>query len=288
MDVCALCGSPALSLRLFARRGSERLRLARCGGCGCEFLAPQPSDAWLAEEYAGYYARRGGRPERPKRRYFEDLLRGTRIGFSGLRVCEIGAGEGDGVAALTGLWPDAEVTAVEANAECRPYYAEMRCRLVNRRVDEWIAGAGDETFDAVLLFDLLEHLRDPAASLRNLVRRSLRPGGRVVATFPRVDSPSRRLLGRLWPQYKPEHLFYFSRGAVARLAEAAGLDTVRLAPLVKTLPLGYFLAVGSGFGPEPVRKASRLVRAATPSRLQTLPVPLRLGEWLWIARRRPA
>jgi len=283
---CPICREPARRLRPFARRGDEAVHLMRCGGCACEFLDPQPSGAWLAEEYAGYYVRRDAGVERPKRRYFETLLRGTRIRFQGLRVLEIGAGEGDCAAALSGLWPDAAVTAVESNPECRPHYASLRCTLVNQGVEEWIAGTAAGSFDAVLLFDLLEHLRDPLRSLGSLLRKDLVPGGWIVATFPRADSLSRRLQGPLWPQYKPEHLFYFSRGAVLRMGAAVGLETTILRPLVKTLPVGYFLSVGSGFGPPAIRRMTSLVRSAVPRGLNALQVPLRLGEWLWVARRR--
>jgi hypothetical protein len=88
----------------------------------------------------------------------------------------------------------------------------------------------------------------------------------------------------MWPQYKPEHLFYFSRGAVAEMARQANLSTVVLESLSKSLPVGYFLSVGSNFGPAPVRSLSKLVRAMTPSILRRVQIPLRLGEWLWVAR----
>lgn len=282
---CLLCGSMSFGLRRFGQWRTETVVLMRCGGCRSEFLSPPPSAAWRAEIYSGYYRKRGGRGGEGKRNYFRRLLRRIRVDFSGRKVCELGAGEGDAVAALMELWPSVTVTAVEANPECRPYYENLQCRLVNRDVEGWLSAPGGERYDAVLMFDLLEHLEDPSGFLSRLSFEALEPGAWVVATFPRVDGLSRRWMGRAWPQYKAEHLWYFSRRAVDFLAARAGLRTHRLDPLVKRLPLEYFLAVGSHFGPPAWCRMVRLARRFCPAALRRCSVPLRLGEWLWVARR---
>jgi hypothetical protein len=145
------------------------------------------------------------------------------------------------------------------------------------------ARVGAARHDVVLAFDLMEHLRDPGAWLAELVANRLRPGSVIVATFPNYDALSRRLLGPLWPQYKLEHLHYFSERGIAQMAARVGLATRRLDPLTKRLPVAYALDVASAFGPALTQRLARVVRAVTPGVVRAATLPFRLGEWLWIA-----
>ncbi|HHQ49518.1 MAG TPA: class I SAM-dependent methyltransferase [Acidobacteria bacterium] len=54
-----------------------------------------------------------------------------------------------------------------------------------------------DAFDLVLLLDVIEHLDDPLGALTE-VRRVLRPGGRILITFPPYNSP--------WGAHLTEHI----------------------------------------------------------------------------------
>ena len=66
----------------------------------------------------------------------------------------------------------------------------------------------DEYFDLVTMIDVIEHLPDPVAFL-NDVFRILKPGGQLLILTPNVDNLVAKALGRRWPHYKAEHLFYY-------------------------------------------------------------------------------
>lgn len=281
---CTLCHSTTSTVRPFAF-GSELTELRRCNGCGCEFLYPQPSNAVLARQYANYYCRRRTAVARPKVAFFDRMLDLVRLELSGRRILEIGSGEGDCIAAINRRWPTASVTAVESNPECLGHYGDLRAELLNVGVDSWLHTDDRREFDVVLLFDLIEHLRDPVSAIRAIVCRHLARGGRIVATFPNSESFSRKAFNVFWPQYKLEHLFYFSRNSVERVARESGLRTVRLEPLAKRLPVEYLLAIGSGFGPASVQWVSRAMSRMAPVALARLSVTIRLGEWLWVAQK---
>ncbi len=75
---------------------------------------------------------------------------------------------------------------------------------------------GGERFDAITMIDFIEHVRDPEAELR-LAGDRLAAGGRLLISTPRADSAVARATGRHWPQYREEHLTYFSlAGLVGR------------------------------------------------------------------------
>jgi len=282
---CSLCGGRARRLRTFATLGTECTDLWCCQACGTEFLSRQPSDAWLAREYAAYYTRREATVTRPKRDYFSRILHDSGVNFAGQTVLDVGTGEGDCVAAINRDWPDARPTFLETNANAARQHADLEGEWVCQDVETWLRTA-EARYDAILLFDVLEHLRQPLSTLKELVATGLKPGGLVVATFPSASSLSRALLGRFWPQYKVEHLFYFSEAGVAELAARSGLETLLLRGLRKTLPLDYFLAVGSNFGPALTRPLSRAARRLVPACLRRRPCSLWTGEWHWVARRR--
>lgn len=75
-------------------------------------------------------------------------------------------------------------------------------------------------FDGVICTEVLEHLRDPRACLRE-VERVLRPGGYLYITSP-----------MLWPlHYEPEDYFRFTGYGLRALAEECGFETMVIEPL---------------------------------------------------------
>ena len=281
---CTFCGSASRTLRPFAFRHSECLDLYKCSTCGCEFLCPSPSGEWLKEEYDNYYSKRSGGIERPKIRYFRNLLSGLGENFDGLRILDIGSAEGEFVSVVNELWPDAQVTAIESNEECSAFYRNLRCTLVKEFFTEWITGVNDNSFDAVFCFDVIEHFTDPAASLQLLLQK-IAPRGWVIATFPNCESLSRVVMGRHWFQYKVEHCTYFTRKAIVQFAHKNRMHNKKIGSLWKKMPVDYYLTVGSRFGPDSFRHIAGIVNSLCPPILRNITIPLSLGEWLWIAKK---
>jgi len=60
---------------------------------------------------------------------------------------------------------------------------------------------GDETFEIVTCFDVLEHLRDPSVALRE-IGRVLRRGGLFVMSTPNTTSIGRKWKGENWFAYQ--------------------------------------------------------------------------------------
>lgn len=83
------------------------------------------------------------------------------------------------------------------------------------------------TFDAVVLFDVIEHLYDPVDALRRLYAIA-RPGAVILVSTPNFNALSRTALGRQWSILSPlEHLYYFTEDTLQRALEAAGFSAVR-------------------------------------------------------------
>lgn len=75
----------------------------------------------------------------------------------------------------------------------------------------------DATFDAVLVFDVLEHLQDPERALAGM-RRVLRPGGRLILGVPFI-----------YPQHDLPHDYArWSEAGLRALAARAGFESADL------------------------------------------------------------
>lgn len=130
--------------------------------------------------------------------------------------------------------------------------AERGCRVIAVEIDSKAARAADEVcervvvadveqldlvatfesveFDAVLLLDVLEHLRDPLSTLRAAAAQC-KPGGRIVVSVPNVTHAAMRLqlLAGRFPYtdcglLDRTHLHFFDRSGLERLLAGAGLS----------------------------------------------------------------
>jgi 2-polyprenyl-3-methyl-5-hydroxy-6-metoxy-1,4-benzoquinol methylase len=84
-------------------------------------------------------------------------------------------------------------------------------------------GFAPASFDAVSLFDVLEHLFDPVRTLRDCAAL-LKPGGIIFLYVPNYDSASRLLMGKdahfIWPTH---HLNYYTPQTIRDLMQRQGL-----------------------------------------------------------------
>lgn len=149
----------------------------------------------------------------------------------GSRVLDIGAADGGVARALVAR--GCRVTALDVDPSVRQ--AELFCeRVVVGDVEKLnltttFRGA---RFDAILLLDVLEHLRSPAPVLTSAVSL-LHAGGRVVLSIPNVAHAAVRLQllrGRF--SYTESglldrsHVRFFDRTAIEEMLHAAGLVAV--------------------------------------------------------------
>jgi SAM-dependent methyltransferase len=102
------------------------------------------------------------------------------------------------------------------------------------------AGFADESFDAVTLFYVLEHVRDPRAVLER-VYRWLRPGGTAVLRVPHT-APLVQLLDSLGVRNElldpPHHLVDFPPPLLGRLLAEVGFADASTLPGASTRPAG--------------------------------------------------
>jgi SAM-dependent methyltransferase len=171
------------------------------------------------------------------------------------RLLDIGCGEGRFGEAVKKMLPDCETWGVEPTPDAASSAATRNDRILARPLDD-LAELPDGHFDVVTMNDVLEHLpySEPALAV---VRRVLRPDGRLVLSLPNVRYylNVRDLIFKKDWRYQDfgildrTHLRFFTEKSAVRLLEENGFETVSVtglndAPLKLHYRLLFALAPG--------------------------------------------
>ena len=235
---CALCSGE--SRALFRVDGALIVACKECGLVRQDTRPVSPGEFYDSAYYA---------TDNPKGGYsnyfldadvnrltFQRRLRAIekRLGRRG-RLLDVGAALGDFVLEAQAAGWQAEGVEVSGYAAAR---ARGRGAVVHAGLLEQLRLPGSR-FDVVTLYDTVEHLTDPVATLRE-IERLLVPGGLLHLVTPNVGGFQARALRDKWYHYKPgEHLFYFSPTTLRAAIERAKLEWLGWARAGSYLTLTY-------------------------------------------------
>lgn len=224
LPTCLVCGEARARLR-WVLVGHP---VYRCAGCGFEFVAPTPSAQQLAEYYDRSYAVPLERYARYAERNHGRIADLERWCPQRGRLLEVGASYGHSLAfARARGW---QVAGVELSPTAARH-ARARFRLDVACADVLDAPLAPGSFDAAILWHVLEHTRDPRAQLGRLAEL-LRPGGVLGLRVPNAAGFGARLAGRAWPwMCPPAHLWYFSPATLSRLLRDCGFTVLEVQTL---------------------------------------------------------
>jgi 2-polyprenyl-3-methyl-5-hydroxy-6-metoxy-1,4-benzoquinol methylase len=238
-------------------------RLVKCRECSLVYLNPRPTAEALGAYYPPSYApyvQRGlfGRLTRWLRRREAFGLR--RSLPAGAQVLEVGCAAGDLMVPMR----DAgfRVTGVElsehAAATARnEHHLDVHTGTLT---DAPLAG---ESFDAVIMRNVIEHVPDPKGDLEKAASL-LRCGGLLTLRTDNVASLDARLFRSRWYGYDfPRHLTLFSPETLAAVVRSAGLEVTKvrysLVPTHWIMSLRYWVSERRGMA-----AVSRLISPRNP------------------------
>jgi 2-polyprenyl-3-methyl-5-hydroxy-6-metoxy-1,4-benzoquinol methylase len=90
-----------------------------------------------------------------------------------------------------------------------------------------------DSFDAVTMSHVIEHVHDPLSFLRDC-RRILKPGGHLVMVTPNTKSWGHQRFGANWMHLDPpRHLQIFDKQSLGGLTTAAGFELVSLCTTIR-------------------------------------------------------
>lgn len=236
--ICNLCkGNDYVELftipDLLLNHREVEATFVKCNDCGLVYQNPRPAPgemdqhyppeyesfldlsdpgqtSWLLRKAINYGSRKRGR-----------FI--TRHRHSG-RLLDIGCATGFFLNGMRkqGDW---ELHGVEVN----PYAAQIAREKHNLQVRIGTlreSSYSDSYFDAVTMWDVLEHLHDPLANLEEIAR-ILAPDGILIIRVPNLDSWDARIFKHNWAGFdSPRHLYVFSPRTLDQLLDRAGFDII--------------------------------------------------------------
>lgn len=226
---CAMCGGEALTHyqpKAFDGPAGTRVSITECDACAFAWQYPP---ARSAEESVDFFANSYSEAGSP---YFDPAHK-TKIAdleaayldelpLAGHRLLDVGAGAG--IFARAAADRGYSVTAVDPSME-----KNSTC-VADRGDIQWERGtitdlAGNQIFDVITLWDVIEHLPDPLGVLGD-IRARLAPEGVVVLETGNFKSADRVEGGQDHWMYQLDHRWYFAPESLRQLLHWAGLEVI--------------------------------------------------------------
>jgi SAM-dependent methyltransferase len=221
----------AVQATLFDARdyiSGDIFKVVRCQNCHIAFTQPVPApDAWAWYYPPAYYGTADAKRFPTPVEWLQHQLYAARIrrveklnGGRRGRVLDVGCGRGFLLEQFRQRgW---EVLGTEADDKA----AAHAQRVLQLPVKVGALEALDlpaASFDAIVLWHVLEHLADPTRTLVE-VHRLLRPGGTLLVGVPNFGSWEARLCRDKWFHLDvPRHLAHFTPASLERALQQAGL-----------------------------------------------------------------
>ncbi|MCK9487657.1 MAG: class I SAM-dependent methyltransferase [Dehalococcoidia bacterium] len=287
---CNLCGSAEVRT---IRESTGSGRVVQCRRCGLAYVSPRlagdPRTQYEVDEYhekarlatgrPGYTSYAGDRPILYP--YFGERAAEIAQVKPGARILEVGAASGYFLeqARAHGMRPD----GIEPSKACqRIIRDELGIPVVAGSLEE--AAIEPSTYDAVALFQTIEHFADPRGGLQKMARW-LKPGGLIMITTPDRGAWFSRLTGKRWFEYKPhEHLYYFDERTITRMLEAVGFERITVRRDVNRYSVAFLYERLQRYYPA-LAPVIRGLRRITPQRLRALGIPVHYGSMKVTAHR---
>lgn len=246
---CPFCGDEQFTAVSNAADYGIPVRNVLCVHCGLVYISPQPSEEEIAQYYRSTFIQKRHAIESVESARARALAKGSEKKYSidffadGLnsssKVLEIGCSYGFLLkiiyektgAAVQGVEPS-EVSGSFAREE-------FHIPVFTGTVESYLSSKPQEKFSLIILYHVLEHLRDPVSVLKTL-KGMLVPGGRIYIAVPDVT----HIQEPLESFFQVPHLVTFSPWTLSKVLEAAGFSPVKFQRKLKKPKTGMEILAG--------------------------------------------
>ena len=136
------------------------------------------------------------------------------------KVLDVGCGTGDTLLSLKSLGWD--VYGMEMDRKAVAVCKKRGLTHIRLGTYEHIQTYENDTFDAIRLYHVIEHLPDPKSCLK-LLYKKLKKGGEVIIGTPNIGSAAASLFGTYWYNLdSPRHLMLFTPRTLGIMAKDCG------------------------------------------------------------------
>lgn len=162
--------------------------------------------------------------------------------------------------------------------------SQARAKGLTASVDTLDTYTTEQTFDAIVMQDVIEHVKDPAATIVK-VRNLLREEGIFALTTPDAGSWWARAWGKRWHAFvPPQHLFYFSARNLTALLEKNGFTVVSRAYHGKWFTIPYIFRLLYSW--TELKLFSKLAAWTAQTFLKNVAIPINVRDTLFLIARK--
>jgi SAM-dependent methyltransferase len=99
----------------------------------------------------------------------------------------------------------------------------------------------DKFFDAITLWDVIEHLDDPVSIIKGL-KPKLKKGGVLLVSTPNAGALIARVMGKRWAfMHPPEHVLFFEKKHISRMMNSCGLEMMNWVTFGKSINIAFLV-----------------------------------------------
>jgi len=277
---CPICSTATAVARFEVEGMAEKVVI--CTRCGLGRFYPMPCPDRLRALYPDEYYGEPGQKFHPLIEWLVRAVGERHISFlsrelaAGARILDVGCGRGVTLGALAEQ--GFTVHGFEISAEAaRGADPRVEIRIAqNLKEAEYRASS----FDQVIIWHVLEHLDDPAGTLRE-AHRLLKPGGRLIVAVPNLSSLQARCSGAAWFHLDlPRHVYHFPLPALRELLTLTGFQVRSVHHFsLRQNPFGWIQSLMNRFASLPRNGIYALLH----NRSAGAPPPYdrRTRGWLW-------
>ena len=262
---CNVCGGENRRPHLVG----SGLNLVQCLDCGFIYVYPQPEPTELKALYGETYFRNHQSSVVGYSDYISDEVNIRRTARRRIKALSryISSGKLLDVGCAMGFFIDEakalgwRVSGIDVS-DFGVSYARSHFGLDVFHGELTELAVSEAQIDLITMWDVIEHVSDPTAYIRQAAKL-LRRGGYLSLSTPDVESLPARLYGNRWVGYKlsTEHVSYFSLRTLKMLLEKEGFELVSYGHVGKHVPLQLFHDRLSLYFPRFAKGLQRVERA---------------------------
>jgi hypothetical protein len=246
----------ALNSKIFAAESSTKpiSGIYKCPNCKLVQLLPRVSDSQITDSYTSSNSENFHNPSTYRIKSFKRAMsKLKKISLSDIStVCDIGCASGEFLSSISdkvetciGIEPNKNLGAI-ARSDFGLEIFTGTLTTFNSKTK----------FDLVTMWDVLEHVVSPKATLEKLddlfiganlneTRDKQAMEGKrkkyLILNLPMIDTLPARLLGSFWPFYLEVHIYYFTLRTIKLYTQELGFELIEQKRYWQTLPLRYLM-----------------------------------------------
>lgn len=294
---CPLCGADDYTVRFGDHSAGDHLdpqvhytstssaygshgRIVECRSCSLLYVNPRPHHLKVQDSYAEVEDTRYLEEEQGRVETFAASVRHIQRFQPTGRLLDVGCHVGTFLvqAQKRGYQVDGVEPSVWASGIARE---RITGSVWNAAVED--AALPEGSYDVATIWDVIEHLPDPALTMR-AVHSALKPGGIFAVSTMDVSAPFARIMGHHWPWYMHMHLVYFSKQTLTEMLRREGFEIVEVSKHTRRVRLSY---LASRLTPYSSLAGRAALGVLSKLGLSERTVGVNLGDIMTVVARRP-